>query len=365
MWPVGSWHMRSLSRKTIMVVLGLLALGIVAYQASTGVHLATFSGSKLLYAVRDANPYYIILALLAIYSCYGIRSLRWQVFQRNIGNTNIWHIYKLTLAGFAAIFLLGRAGEPIRPLLLAKKQDLPVADTFGIYVLERIFDMASVAVIAGVGLVLFGMRPHAGDMATELETAAKTAGTILFAGVLVATIALIYLRVHGTALLERRLQAAVHAGGWRSSLARIVLGFVRGVQTIRTWKDLILATVYSGLHWFVVALVYYWVSHSFTGTLHTLGLADSLLVLAFTLVGSTIQLPGIGGGSQAGAIIAYTTIFGVEREPALAAAMVLWAITFAGCSILGVPMLIHEGWGLRELKRMAAEEKKEVAVALK
>jgi uncharacterized protein (TIRG00374 family) len=357
--------MRSLSRKTILVVLGLLALGIVAYQASSLLHLASFSGSKLLYAVRDANPYYIILALAAIYLCYGIRSLRWQVFQRNIGNANFWKIYKLTLAGFAAIFLLGRAGEPVRPLLLAKKQDLPIADTFGIYVLERIFDMASVAVIAGVGLVLFGMRPHAGDMASELETAAKTSGIILFAGVLAATIALVYLRVHGTALLERRLQTAIEAGGWRSSLARIVLGFVRGVQTIRTWKDLILATAYSGMHWLVVALVYYWVSHSFTGTLHTIGVADSLLVLSFTLVGSTIQLPGIGGGSQAGAIIAYTAIFGVEREPAVAAAMVLWAITFAGCGILGVPMLLHEGWGLRDLKRMAEEEKKVAAVALK
>jgi glycosyltransferase 2 family protein len=357
--------MRSLSRKTILVVLGLLALGIIAYQVSRLLHLASFSGSKLLEAVCDANPYYILLALAAIYSCYGIRSLRWQVFQRNIGRTDFWQIYKLTLAGFAAIFLLGRAGEPIRPLLLAKKQNLPIADTFGIYVLERIFDMASVAVIAAVGLVLFGLRPHAGDMASQLETAAKTTGTILFAAVLAATIALVYLRVHGTALLERRLKATIHAGGWRSSLARVVLGFVRGVQTIRTWKDLILATAYSGLHWFVVALVYYWVSHSFTATLHALGLADSLLVLAFTLVGSTIQLPGIGGGSQAGAIIAYTTIFGVEREPAVAASMVLWAITFAGCSILGVPMLLHEGWSLRQLKRMAAEEKKEVAVALK
>jgi uncharacterized protein (TIRG00374 family) len=362
--PVRSWHMRSLSRKTVLVVLGLLALAIIAYQAGTFLHLASFSGSKLLYAVRDADPYYIALALVAIYSCYGIRSLRWQVFQRNIGNTNFWQIYKLTLAGFAAVFLLGRAGEPVRPLLLAKKQNLPIADTFGVYVLERIFDMASVAVISAVGLVLFGMHPHAGGMAAQLETAAQTTGAILFAGVLAATIALVYLRVHGTALLERRLQATIQFGGWRSSLVRIVLGFVRGVQTIRTWKDLILAAVYSALHWWVVALVYYWVSHSFTGTLHSLGLADSLIVLAFTLVGSTIQLPGIGGGSQAGAIIAYTTIFGVEREPAVVAAMVLWAITFAGCSILGVPMLIHEGWSLRDLRRMAAEEKKEVAVAL-
>ncbi len=42
----------------------------------------------------------------------------------------------------------------------------------------------------------------------------------------------------------------------------------------------------------------------------------------------------------------------------MAAAMVLAVITFAGCSIAGVPLLIHEGWGLRKLKRMAAEEKR-------
>ncbi len=107
--------------------------------------------------MREANPYYLVLALVAIDICFGIRSLRWQVFQRNIGNANLWKIYKLTLAGFAAIFLLGRAGEPVRPLLLAKKQDLPIADTFLIYVLERLFDMASIALIAGAGLLLYGM----------------------------------------------------------------------------------------------------------------------------------------------------------------------------------------------------------------
>jgi Lysylphosphatidylglycerol synthase TM region len=186
----------------------------------------------------------------------------------------------------------------------------------------------------------------------------------LFVGVLAATAGLVYLRLHGTALLERRLEVKIAAGGWRSTVARIVLGFVRGVQTIRTWGDFTLASVYSAVHWLVVALVYYWVSHSFNGTLHTIGVADAPVILAFSLVGSSIQLPGVGGGSQAGAIIAYTAIFGVEREPAVAAAMVLWLITFAGCSIVGIPLLIREGWGLRDLKRMAAEEKKEVAAAL-
>jgi uncharacterized protein (TIRG00374 family) len=357
--------MRAAAKKPIFIFVGLAALALVVYEARGYLNLGGFSGSKLLQSVREANPYYLILASVAIYSCYGIRSLRWQVFQRNIGKANFWKIFKLTLAGFSAIFLLGRAGEPVRPLLLAKKQDLPVADTFGIYVLERIFDMASIAVIAAIGLVMFGSRPHAGEMATRLEIAAKTTGTIMFLGVAGATAGLVYLRVHGTALLEKRLHHTISAGGWRSGLARVLLGFVRGVQTIRTLKDLALATVYSGIHWVVVALVYYWVSHSFSGALHNIGVADAPLILAFSLVGSSIQLPGVGGGSQAGAIIAYTAIFGVEREPALAAAMVLWLITFAGCSVAGVPFLIHEGWGLRELRKLAAEEKREVAETVK
>jgi glycosyltransferase 2 family protein len=357
--------MRALARKPIFLILGVLLLAFVLYEARGFLHLGSFSGSKLLAAAREANPYYLILALVAIYTCYGIRSLRWQVFQRNIGPAHFWKIYSLTLGGFAAIFLLGRAGEPVRPLLLAKKQNLPVADTFGIYVLERIFDMGSVAMIAGVGLLLFGLHPHSGDLAAKLETAARTTGTILFAGVIAAVAILVYLRLHGTAALERRLEATIKAGSWRATMARIFLGFVRGVQTIRTFGDLLLATVYSGAHWSLVALAYFWVSHSFSGALHAISVSDAMIILSFSLVGSSVQLPGVGGGSQAGAIIAYTAIFGVEREPAVAAAMMLWAITFAGCSLVGVPLLIHEGAGLRDLKRLAAQEKREVAATVK
>lgn len=351
--------MPSRSRKWIVAAVVLVVVGYGLYRSSGFLHLGDFSGSKLLGAVREANPYYLLLSLITIYACYAIRSLRWKIFQQNLGPAHFWTIYRLTLAGFAAVFLLGRAGEPVRPLLIAKKEQVPIADTFGIYVLERLFDMASAAVIAALGLVIFGWHPHTGETASHLERAAKTTGTLLFAGVLVALGALVYLRLHGTAMMERRLEGWLGGTGWRRAVARMILGFARGVQTIRTWKDLSLATGYSALHWFLVVLVYYWVSQSFGGKLGSLTLADGMLVLAFTLVGSTVQLPGVGGGSQAGSIIAYTAIFGVEREPAVAAAMVIWMITFAGCSLAGVPMLIKEGWHLRDLKRMAEEEKKE------
>jgi glycosyltransferase 2 family protein len=350
-------RMQTSSRKLLVVLVGLLVLGFVVYRSSGMLHLGDFSGTKLLQAVGNANPFLLILSVLAIYGCYAIRSLRWQVFQRNLGPSHFATIFALTLAGFSAVFLLGRAGEPVRPLLLARKEKLPVSGMFGIYVLERIFDLASAAVIAAIGLLLFKSTAQSGGAASKLEVAARTTGLLFSIGVVGAVAFLVYLRLHGTAYMERKLQGWLKAHGWRAKVAGILLGFARGVQAIQSWKDLTLSIAYSVAHWFLVLLVYLWVSHSFGGALAKIDMGDAMLVMAFTLVGSAVQLPGVGGGSQVASFLAYSAIFGVESEPAAAASIVLWLITFAACSLAGVPLLIREGFSLGKLREMAEHEK--------
>jgi glycosyltransferase 2 family protein len=349
--------MQKPSRKLLVVLIGLLVLGFVVYRSSGMLRHSEFSGIEMLRAVRSANPYYLILSLVTIYLCYALRSLRWKVFQQNLGPSSFWNIYKMTLAGFSALQLLGRPGEPVRPVLLARKEKLPVSGMFGVYLLERIFDFASMAVIAIVALLRFRVDSQSGETARALEKAAKPAASLLFLGILGATSLLVYLRFHGTALLERQLQVWLQAHGWRAKVAGIVMEFARGVQTIRSWRDLALAVLYSAVHWFLVLVVYFWVAKSFGGTLSTLSLSDAMLVLAVTLVGSVLQLPGVGGGSQAVSTIAYSRIFLVKTEAALAASIVLWLITFAACSLAGVPLLIHEGLSLGRLRELAEHEK--------
>lgn len=352
--------MRASSRKLLLVAAALAVLGFLLYRSSGLFHLADFSGAKLLHAVKGASYADLLLAVALIYLCYAVRALRWQVFQRNLGRARFDNIYRMTLAGFAAVFLLGRAGEPVRPLLLARKGGLPIADTFGIWVLERLFDTASTAVLAAIGLLVFTAGPHAGDVSATLETAARTTGTVLGIGVLGAVGALVYLRLHGTTMFETRLAGWVERGGWRETAARIMLGFIRGVQTIRTWSDLFGASAYSVVHWVLVVIIYYIVSISFGGQLAQITLSDATILLAFTMVGSAIQLPGVGGGSQVACFVAYTKLFGVEQEPAAAAAIVVWLITFAACSLAGVPLLVHEGFSLGKLKELAEHEKEEL-----
>ena len=76
----------------------------------------------------------------------------------------------------------------------------------------------------------------------------------------------------------------------------------------------------------------------------------------FTMVGSTLQLPGVGGGSQVASFLAYTVVFGVEKEPAAAASAAPWLVAFAASSLAGVPLLIQEGFSMAELRRIAREE---------
>src|ERR1700746_2945979 len=319
--------MRSKSKKWLLAVGAVAVLGYLVYRSSGSLGLAGFSGAKLWEAIKGANLFWLVAGVVLIYGCYALRSLRWEIFQRNLGHAKFWEIYPSTLAGFASVFLLGRAGEPIRPVLLAKRAKLPLADIFGIWVLERLFDIASMAVVAAIALLVFNGVQHSGDAAVTIAKAARTAGSMLAVGVGGAIAFLIYLRVHGTALLEARLQGWLASAGWRSKVAKIILGFITGIQTVKSAGDLVLAVLYSAVHWGMVLVVYYLVAQSFGGRLAQLSLGDNMLVLAFTLVGSAVQLPAVGGGSQALAIFAFTKVFGVGAETAVAAAIVLWLVT--------------------------------------
>lgn len=354
--------MRTRFRKVLVAIVVLAALIALAYRSRHALHLADFNLSKLEHAVRQANIPLLLLSAMAIFVCYAIRTLRWQRFSRYLGPTTFWSTYSGTIMGFAAIFILGRPGEPVRPLLLARKGRLPAASMFGIFVLERLFDFASAFSLAIVSLLLFPGKLIDAGADPDWVDKARSGGWILVAA-LIGLIALpTYFRLHGAGELHRRLEGWRSGGGWKQGFAGVVAGFSEGLQAIRTVPDILLAIFYSAAHWGLVALIYIWVAHSFGDPFSDLNFGAGMLLLAVTLVGSTLQLPGIGGGAQVASFIALTTIFGVEQEPAAAVAIMLWLITFASPTLLGIPLLIHEGMSMGELRQLArAEAKAEAA----
>ena len=148
------------SRKALIGGLGILVAGYLLYRYHGSLDLSQFSGARLWHSVRTANHFYLLLSVICIYICYAIRSLRWQRFQSHVGPAHFWNIFGMNLAGFSVMLILGRAADPLRPLLIARKEKILVSGTFGIYALERILDAASTAVVAAIGLLIFESSGH-------------------------------------------------------------------------------------------------------------------------------------------------------------------------------------------------------------
>jgi len=350
-------------KKYFFVGLGLATLAYFIYKSRNSITLAGFSWKEVGVSLREANPGLLLGAFGIIYLCYAVRTLRWMRFSRWIGQSKFGSVYSSTLMGFSCVFLLGRAGEPIRPVLIAQKDSLPVSGMFGVYILERIFDMGATAMLAGFGLLFFRHASLDTPESARLLGLARTAGAGLLIGFAVAICFLVYFRYHGGEWLSRRLKEPAWKQGWRHRLAALLEGFSDGLRGIRTWGDLSAVVGYSALHWFGVAICYFMALRAFGGDFSRLGFLACVVVLAFTLVGSALQLPAVGGGAQAATFVVLTLFLGVAKGPAAVAAIVTWIVSFASCSFVGIPLLLREGWSMGELRRMAAAEEKAAEAA--
>lgn len=356
--------MHGRSRKYILLFLGVLGLAYFFYKFRNSITLEGFHWAIVGESLRHANLLLLLLAILTTYFCFALRAIRWMRFSRTLGETRFSNVYRATLMGFACTFLLGRAGEPIRPVLIARKDSLSIPHMFGVYVLERVFDLAAAIVLAGSALLLFERQGLAGGEESNIMRVARSAGVALLASLVVVSGFLIYFRYHGAGWLARKLQHESWRTGWREKVAVLLEGFSDGLQGIRTWSDLAALIGYSAVHWVFVIVAYFLVARSLGGELARLNFAAATLVLAFTLVGSAAQLPGVGGGAQVASFLVLTLILGVDKEPAATAAVMFWLVTFASCSIVGLPLLLHEGWSMGELRQMARAEEQAGEAAL-
>jgi glycosyltransferase 2 family protein len=350
------------SRKYLVLLLALLAVAFFLYKFRDAIALRGFDWRTVGASLGHARLELLFLSLATFYACYAVRSLRWMRFSRSLGRPRFANVFSATLMGFSCVFLLGRAGEPIRPVLIARKDSTSMPGMFGVYVLERVFDMSATALIAGLALLLFENRHMAAN--GDLETIARSAGIFLLAALVAAVAFLIYFRYHGAAWLARKLQRENWRTGWREKTAVLLEGFSDGLRGIRTAGDLGVLTFYTAAHWTLVWLAYVLAIRAFPGSLAAVSLGAIVLVLAFGLIGSAVQFPAVGGGAQAATFVVFTLILGVEKEPAAVISIVLWLLGFAGCCIVGLPLLFREGWSMGELRRIARESERAGEAAL-
>jgi uncharacterized protein (TIRG00374 family) len=96
--------------------------------------------------------------------------------------------------------------------------------------------------------------------------------------------------------------------------------------------------------------------------LSDLDIGHTLLLMGFSMVGSIVQLPAVGGGSQLAVISALQVIYGIPPELAVSCGILLWIVTFMAVIPVGLVLARREHLSLRKLSHQAqAEEELEHA----
>src|ERR671914_421591 len=128
--------MRSRVRAVLIVVITLALLAFFFRDANF---------AEVWAETRRADPWLLVAAVVVTGVTYVFRAWRWQSLLAPIGPTRFSTAFRTTVIGFAASFFLpARAGEVIRPYLLAKEEGLNATATFATIILERLLDTATV-----------------------------------------------------------------------------------------------------------------------------------------------------------------------------------------------------------------------------
>ena len=90
--------------------------------------------------------------------------------------------------------------------------------------------------------------------------------------------------------------------------------------------------------------------------LFDLDLGHVLLLMGFSMVGSVMQLPAVGGGSQLAVISALQVIYGIPPELAVSCGILLWLVTFMAVIPVGLVLAHREHLSLRKVSREAQVE---------
>jgi glycosyltransferase 2 family protein len=83
--------------------------------------------------------------------------------------------------------------------------------------------------------------------------------------------------------------------------------------------------------------------------LSNMDVSHVLLLMGFSMIGSIVQLPAVGGGSQLAVISALQVIYGIPPEMAVSCGILLWLVTFMACIPVGLAFAHREHLSLRKL----------------
>ena len=307
---------------------------------------------EVAHRVSNANLYLLIIAVILICLAYGARALRWGALLKPLVPARLPDLFAATTIGFSAVFLIGRAGEFVRPVVLPMRDPRvrPSAALVTILV-ERIYDMMAVALMFALNLIWF--RPV---VAQEVSFGrVRIVGLGMLLATMFGIIFLIWYRTKSAWLIgifERRVMR------WSfvpQRLVNLVMKLLeqlsQALRVLVNARELAETIGWTVAVWFGIAFANFLVMRAFG---LRVGVSETLFVLGWSLVGSLVPTPGGAAGAFHAATAAGFLFLGVEKELAAAVAIVLHLVDFGPAVLFGVFYAIKGDLSIARLRTLVS-----------
>ncbi len=334
-------------KRILASVVVFLILAVLIYLQYR--HWRTFDWGTFWSQTHRIRKIHVLHAIALVYAAYVLRALRWKMFLKPVRpKVKVLDLVAPMVIGFTGLALLGRAGEFIRPYLVARRTDLSFSSQLAVWAVERVFDVGAFAVLIALAIFLpsaLQSIPH-----PEYYREFRDAGFVLVLGVSVAGATAVLISRNGEGIaqwVEKRFSHLSSGLGHR--LAQRIREFGTGLNTIHGWMSLLGLALLSLFIWYITALAYKEVTHSYGVDALEIPVSQLLILMGASMAGSMLQLPAVGGGSQMATIATLSSVFDVPPEMAASCGILLWLVTFASVVPVGLLLTHRERLSLRKL----------------
>ena len=331
-----------------LVLGGLLALALL---------LLFFRGvdwQALGVAFRTARPLCLVGVVLVTLGQYAVRAWRWGFLLAPLARVPFARLFSATIVGFMTGLVVPRAGELVRPYLVARQQAIKTSAAFASIILERLVDLITVLLL--FGLYLYVLPAPAAQTRGPLLGVLKTAGAL--AGLAALAVLGLLLLLHHRAeavmgLLDRML--AWLPQRFAGAVSRALRSFAEGLAVLRASPGHLLTVLgQSALVWLFIALGVFLNNRAFGVDLP---FHSSFLILGFLTVGVAVPTPGMVGGFHESYRLAMTQAYGVDKDVAVAAGIASHALTNLPVVVLGLLFLGQEGLSVGRVTKMSEQSR--------
>ena len=299
-------------------------------------------------SVTAARPDFLLLALALTCGTFIVRAERWQYLLAPLGKTRFSTVFRTTVIGFAASAVLpARAGEVIRPYLLARREGLSATAAFATIIVERILDLVAVLLLMAAFLIWFD--PGLESRNSSAFEAVRFGGLVMAPVAIGMLVVMFFMAGHPERLHAWVLKAeAILPARIAAMIARFAQTFAEGFAVVRSPGRLVAAMAWSIVLWIAIASGIWSVSVAFGIAMPFTG---AWLMLGPLVVGVAVPTPGGVGGFHEAYRFGATAFFGANNDIAVGAAIVLHAISIGPVILVGLLFIVQDGLKLGGMAR--------------